>query len=1263
MTATNATPTVANSINLTLNGGTYQIADATNSGTHLGNVVFNGGGTIKANGTISSFKNSNIILNGNVTVQGKQGSLAQISLPNAIGLVGAQTITVNAGLTLQVDTVINSTTVPVSTPPLLTVTGGGTLIANGEVGVGAATVNGGTLLLNGKNNLFFTTAGETANGTGTLGGSGAIGGTALIQSGGNLRPGDTATTASLSTGNVTFQSGSTCGVKINGTAAGQFDSLNVTGTVDLGNATLLLADSVAATGPITIITNDGTDAIAAPFVGIPLTGGIVVGTKASYAVSYKGGDGNDVTLTPILAGPYTVDNTGDADDGNYAVGQLTLGETINLANINPGADTITFKAGLGEVVLTSAVLAITDTSGTTTVTGPVAGTQVVTRSTAQVTPQFRIFNVASGVTANLSNLTITNGNSPTNGGGISNLGTLTVTNSTVAGNAAATSGGGIVNFGGSLTVTSSTVSGNTTATNGGAISSVNQGPLVVTNSTISGNSAAAVGGGINISSGTATLTNTTITNNHSDSDNTGGETGGGVYFNVLGSTLTNTLIAGNFRGTGTGADDASGAVVGTSANNLVGVDTNLTGINNGAQGNQIGTAAAPIDPLIAPLANNGGPTFTHALLLGSPLLGAGTKSGIANADQRGFLRPVDPTFNPEIGSYELQLVALAPATLPGGTVGTAYNQLLTASFPNQPAGTTYTFAAAGTLPAGLSLSPAGVIIGTPTTTGSSTFSVTATASTGDFLFPTNVTIAVTANTPPVAVADTANTANATAVSISVLGNDSDADNDALTVTSTTNPTNGNIVRNASQTISYTPNPTFAGNDTFTYTISDGKGGTSTANITVTVANAPPVANPDAATTKAVTAVTIAVLANDTDANGDLFFLAGSTKAANGSVTASGNSFVYTPNAGFVGTDTFTYTAGDGKGGTSNAATVTVTVTAVNPTKNPPTANPDSATAVTGIAKSINVLANDTDPNGDALSITGTTNPANGKVNVNANGSITYTPNDGFVGTDTFTYTISDGNGGTATAAVSVNVTAVASNLVNLVGFKQFAVGADAGSGAVTLFNTNGTPRFTITPFPGFTGGIRTAAADFNNDLIVGTGPGSATYVKIIDGATQKELFSVDPFEASFTGGVYVAAGDVNGDGIPDLAITPDEGGGPRVDVYSGAASFPKIIGFFGIDDLNFRGGARAAIADMTGDGVADLIVVAGFGGGPRVAGFDGRHSAKDFRRLLHLRTGVAQRHLCDRRRPQRRRQSRSHCRWWPGRWPACVGIRWCESGE
>ena len=177
----------------------------------------------------------------------------------------------------------------------------------------------------------------------------------------------------------------------------------------------------------------------------------------------------------------------------------------------------------------------------------------------------------------------------------------------------------------------------------------------------------------------------------------------------------------------------------------------------------------------------------------------------------------------------------------------------------------------------------------------------------------------------------------------------------------------------------------------------------------------------------------------------------------------------------------------------------------------------------------------------------------------------------------------------------------------LVSYPQFGAG---GSSTATLYNPDKSVRFTVTPFDGFTGGNRTAAADVNRDgiadLIVGTGPGSATQVRIFDGVSQAVLFSVAPFEASFTGGVYISAGDLNGDGNADLAITPDEGGGPRVDIYSGAAGFPKLTSFFGIDDTSFRGGARSTIADMTGDGVADLIVVAGFGGGPRVAGFDGK---------------------------------------------------------
>jgi hypothetical protein len=104
---------------------------------------------------------------------------------------------------------------------------------------------------------------------------------------------------------------------------------------------------------------------------------------------------------------------------------------------------------------------------------------------------------------------------------------------------------------------------------------------------------------------------------------------------------------------------------------------------------------------------------------------------------------------------------------------------------------------------------------------------------------------------------------------------------------------------------------------------------------------------------------------------------------------------------------------------------------------------------------------------------------------------------------------------------------------------------------------------------------------------------------------QRELFAVDPFEAAFTGGVYVAAGDITGDGKADLVITPDEGGGPRCSVFDGS-TFALLADFFGIEDPAFRGGARAAVSDVNGDGFGDLVVAAGFQGGPRVAAFSGK---------------------------------------------------------
>ena len=187
----------------------------------------------------------------------------------------------------------------------------------------------------------------------------------------------------------------------------------------------------------------------------------------------------------------------------------------------------------------------------------------------------------------------------------------------------------------------------------------------------------------------------------------------------------------------------------------------------------------------------------------------------------------------------------------------------------------------------------------------------------------------------------------------------------------------------------------------------------------TSCNEPPVAQDDAATTPFETPVTVDVLANDSDPDGDPLAVDSTTPAGHGSVANNGGSVTYTPAAGFSGTDSFGYTATDGNGGTASA---TVTVTVNEPGNRAPVAAGDSATTPENKPVSVNVLANDSDPDGDPLSIVAIGPAVHGKVVAKKNGNVSYKPNQGFTGTDSFTYTISDGHGHTATATVTVTVT-------------------------------------------------------------------------------------------------------------------------------------------------------------------------------------------------------------------------------------------------
>lgn len=286
-----------------------------------------------------------------------------------------------------------------------------------------------------------------------------------------------------------------------------------------------------------------------------------------------------------------------------------------------------------------------------------------------------------------------------------------------------------------------------------------------------------------------------------------------------------------------------------------------------------------------------------------------------------------------------------------------------------------------------------------------------------------------ANSAPNAMSDTASTAFETPVTVKVLANDSDPDGDALQVTAV-NATNGSAAINADGSITYVPATGFSGLTSFSYSISDGRGGSDSANISIEVAPAPnraPVANNDSASTAFETAVKIAVLANDYDPEGDAITLV-SVNANQGSAAINADgTLTFKPASGFSGTTSLSYTIRDAQGAT-DSATVSISVAAApEPTPEPtvnkaPVATDDSVTLNSITSVTIPVLSNDHDPEGSALRITGFTQGSKGEVRLNANGTLTYTPGKPFKQDDSFSYIISDGEK-SATATVYIQLIA------------------------------------------------------------------------------------------------------------------------------------------------------------------------------------------------------------------------------------------------
>ncbi|MDB5340043.1 MAG: repeat-containing protein [Planctomycetaceae bacterium] len=439
------------------------------------------------------------------------------------------------------------------------------------------------------------------------------------------------------------------------------------------------------------------------------------------------------------------------------------------------------------------------------------------------------------------------------------------------------------------------------------------------------------------------------------------------------STTTNTAVSGTLTGTDANGDTLTFAEGATTETN--------------------GTVA--INP-------TGAFTFTPT----AGFTGVATFSYRAND---GSLNSNDATVTINVNASANSAPVVNPVTL-STTTNTAVSGTLTGTDAN---GDTLTFAEGSTTETHgtVVINPNGSFTFTPTAgfTGTATFSYKANdGSLNSNDATVTINVSASANTAPVVNPVTLSTTTSTAVSGTLTG--TDANGDTLTFfEGSTAETHGTVVINPNGSFTFTPTAGFTGAATFSYKANDGSLNSNDATVTINVsasANTAPVVN--AVTVSTTTSTAVSGTLTGTDANGDsLTFSEGSTTETHGTVFNNPNgSFTFTPTAGVTGVATFSYKANDG---TLNSSDATVTVNVLASANTVPAVI--NGTGTTGVNAALNgsLVSLATDAEGDTLTFAAASQPANGTVNVNSNGTFTFTPDSGFVGTTSFTFTASDGS--------------------------------------------------------------------------------------------------------------------------------------------------------------------------------------------------------------------------------------------------------------